>query len=249
MARRRFFVDEVRHGAAEILGDEAHHLTRVLRVEPGQKYEISDNRRAFLAEVEEVRKSRVVFRVLEPVESPALPVRITLAVALVKFERLEWLVEKATELGVEAIAPVETDRSEKGLLQAAQKRVERWRRIARESSQQSRRTRMPEVADAVRFSEFSPADFGLRYVLDEEASRPMLDVFPAERSQQDRVCLLIGPEGGWSDAERQRMPDIWTPVSLGHQILRTETASLAAIAIVSAAWQGKSGLPNYNESK
>lgn len=249
MARRRFFVDEVRHGAAEITGDEAHHLTRVLRVEPGQRYEISDNQRAFLAEVEEARKSRVLFRVLEPVESPAAPVRITLVVALVKFERLEWMVEKATELGVEAIAPVESERSEKGLLQAAQKRVERWRKIARESSQQSRRTRMPEIADPIRFGAFSAADFELRYVLDEEASRPVLNTFPAERSQQDRICLLVGPEGGWSDVERQRLRESWTPVSLGPQILRTETACVAAIAIVTAAWLGQSSPPHYNEGK
>ena len=83
-----------------MLGDEALHLTRVLRVEAGQRFEISDNQAAWLAEVSEARGQRVVFRMLEPLNTPAAPVRITLIAAIVKFERFEWLVEKATELSV-----------------------------------------------------------------------------------------------------------------------------------------------------
>src|SRR5690349_17513230 len=141
MARRRFFVDEVRGGSAELRGDDARHLARVLRAETGQKYEISDGGSAWLAEIAEARGDRVVFRVVEPVESPEIPVRITLLPALVKFDRFEWIVEKATELGVERIVPVEAARSEKGLLAASHKRTERWARIAHEASQQSRRLR------------------------------------------------------------------------------------------------------------
>jgi 16S rRNA (uracil1498-N3)-methyltransferase len=237
MARRRFFVDEVRHGAAEIVGDDAHHLIRVLRVEAGQKYEISDNDRVFLAEVEQARKSRVLFRVLEPVDSPALPVRVTLAAALVKFDRFEWIVEKATELGVETIVPVETDRSEKGLLDASRKRVDRWRKIARESSQQSRRKRLPAIADPSPLIAFNAREHRFRFLLDEAASHPLLDAAPASRSPEDRVCLLVGPEGGWTAAERERLQPGWTAVSLGPQILRTETAAVAALSIVMSVWQ------------
>src|SRR5580700_3340584 len=102
--RRRFFVDEVRSGRAEISGDDARHLTRVLRVEPGQRYEISDNRDVFLAEIETAHKDRVVFRALEKLETPAAGVRLILCAALVKFDRFEWMIEKATELGVAEIA-------------------------------------------------------------------------------------------------------------------------------------------------
>jgi 16S rRNA (uracil1498-N3)-methyltransferase len=239
MARRRFFVQEVRHGAAEIAGEDAHHLTRVLRVEAGQKYEISDNQRVFLAEVEQARKTRVVFRVLEELDAPAVPVRVSLAVALIKFDRFEWMVEKATELGVEAVFPVETERSEKGLLAAGQKRVERWRRIARESSQQSRRAKLPEIADPSPLHAFPSGEFAIRYLLDEGASLPVLDAVPADRTPADRVCVLIGPEGGWTAGERERLLPGWTAISLGPQILRTETAALAALSIVMAVWHGK----------
>src|SRR5208283_3460618 len=133
MARRRFFVGRISGGVAELRGEEARHLTRVLRVEPGQQFEISDNTTAWLAEVTEARGERVVFRTLAPLADPESPVRVTLVAALFKFDRFEWMVEKATELGVERIQPVEAARTGKGLFEASAKRIERWRRIAREA--------------------------------------------------------------------------------------------------------------------
>src|SRR6266700_4126998 len=120
MARRRFFVEAVHRGHAQITGPDAHHLTRVLRVEAGQKFEISDNSSVYLAEVESARKDLVSFAIIEPLESQSVSVlRARLFVSLIKFERFEWMLEKATELGVERVTPLETDRSEKGLEQAA----------------------------------------------------------------------------------------------------------------------------------
>src|SRR3954451_20717292 len=100
MARRRFFVDSVRHGRAEIEGDNAHHLTRVLRVEAGQKYEITDSERAWLAEVEMARKDLVRFAVLEEIAGGPDLAPCILYLSLIKFERFEWAVEKGSELGV-----------------------------------------------------------------------------------------------------------------------------------------------------
>jgi 16S rRNA (uracil1498-N3)-methyltransferase len=235
VARRRFFVDEIRGSTAELRGEEARHLTRVLRVEAGQRFEISDNENAYLAEIEQARGELVVFRVIEPLASPPMPVRITLCGALIKFDRFEWMVEKATELGVERILPVETARSEKGLLEASRKRIERWERIARESSQQARRVRAPEILEAVRFSEALKTAADHRYFLEETAAPPLLHEIPEER--HDTVALLIGPEGGWTDTERAHARGAgWSAVSLGPQVLRAETAASAALAVVVAAW-------------
>src|SRR5438552_996814 len=98
--RRRFFVDQVRNGHAEISGDDARHLTRVLRVEAGQRYEISDNREVYLAEIEAARKERVVFRTIEKVDVNEPPVRLMLCAALIKFDRFEWMIEKADRKSV-----------------------------------------------------------------------------------------------------------------------------------------------------
>jgi 16S rRNA (uracil1498-N3)-methyltransferase len=230
-------VDAVRGGRAELHGDEARHLTRVLRVEAGQLYEISDNQSAYLAEIAEARGDRVVFRVVEPIETAGPPVKITLCAALIKFDRFEWMIEKATELGVEQLLPVETVRSEKGLMAASSKRSERWVRIARESSQQSRRLRAPEILAAVRFERCLAQEADHRYFLEEAVAPPLLRMLPGNRTPESRVALLVGPEGGWTDVERQQAAAAgWQPVSLGPQVLRAETAAAAAIAIVMNAW-------------
>jgi 16S rRNA (uracil1498-N3)-methyltransferase len=230
-------VDAIEGGIAVLRGDDARHLTRVLRAEPGQVYEISDNAAAWLAEIVEARGERAVFRVLEPVESRVPPVRITLCQALVKFDRFEWIVEKATELGVEQILPVETERTERGLFEASRKRAERWQRIARESSQQSRRVTMPEILPAVRYQKMLAMDAGYRFFFDEETAPPALKALPAVRLASDRVAVSIGPEGGWTEAERAgALASGWQPASLGSLVLRAETAATAALAVISNAW-------------
>jgi 16S rRNA (uracil1498-N3)-methyltransferase len=240
MARRRFFVNEVRRGEAELTGEEAEHLTRVLRAEAGQQFEICDGARLYLGEIVEARKRSVRFRIVEELEAVEPAVRIVLMMSLIKFERFEWMIEKATELGVAAIVPVKADRSEKGLELAARKRLERWRRIARAAAQQSRRANLPEIHAPVALRE-APIDLAQsRFYLEETPGCPLLlkAVLEApERRAGAAVAILIGPEGGWTDRERsQLIAANWTPVSLGAQILRAETAAVAAAAVLSQAW-------------
>lgn len=230
-------MEAIRGGSAELRGDDARHLTRVLRVEPGQQFEISDQQGAWLAEVAEARGERVVFRVLEPVATAEMPVRIALYAALIKFDRFEWMIEKVTELGVERIQPVETARSEKGLFEASRKRLERWQRIARESSQQSRRLRAPEIRPALGWQTAVAACSGLRFFLDESGAPPLPRQLPADRAPAIEVALLVGPEGGWTESERQDAAAAdWVAASLNPQILRAETAAIAGVAILAAAW-------------
>lgn len=236
--RRRFFVDEVRNGRAQIAGEEARHLTRVLRVESGQRFEISDNRSVYLAEVETAHKESVIFRTLEKLPAPGASARFVLYAALIKFDRFEWIVEKATELGVTEIVPVDTARSERGLERGAAKRVERWRRIALEASQQSRRPHLPEITEPVSLADALARAETYRFVLDENPGAvPLFKALPGLRSVQDTISILAGPEGGWTEEEHGCFaPAGWTPVSLGPLILRAETAVIAALAVVSQAW-------------
>jgi 16S rRNA (uracil1498-N3)-methyltransferase len=204
-------------------------------VEPGQRFEISDNQHAYLAEIAEAKGEHVAFHVLEAIAPVPMPVRITLCTAIVKFDRFEWMIEKATELGVERILPVEATRTERGLFEASRKRSERWVRIARESSQQSRRVQIPEILPAVHLEECLKESAEHRYFLDEGAAPPLVREIPAERA--DTVALLIGPEGGWTEAERALAAGAgWCPVSLGPLVLRAETAAAAAIAVVINTW-------------
>jgi 16S rRNA (uracil1498-N3)-methyltransferase len=237
MARRRFFVDSIKEGRAEISGEQAHHLGRVLRVEPGQHFEISDNERVFLAAVETVGKSSVLFRTLEEIDVPARPVHTILLASLTKFERFEWMIEKATEIGVAKILPVVSERTEKGLDQAAGKRLARWQRIAREASEQSRRAQLPKIDSAIQINRALETQAEYRYVLEEAVAEPIFNCLPLQRTPADRVALFVGPEGGWTDRERAALTAAnWTAVSLGETILRAETAAVAGLSIVHAAW-------------
>lgn len=223
---------------AELAGADAEHLVRVLRVEPGQVYELSDNRNVYLAEVESARKSSVQFRIVEQLPSPTPCVHVILVAALIKFERFEWLIEKATELGVSVIQPMEATRSERGLAQASHKRSARWERIAREASEQSRRAHLPEIAPVIRFDKALECSADVHLLLDENAEAPpLLRIVPHDHSPDDRVALLLGPEGGWTDEERQAaFAAGWHACSLGRNILRAETAAVSALAVVEAAW-------------
>ena len=240
MARRRFFVSEVRDRRAELAGEEAQHLARVLRVERGQRYEISDNRSAYLAEVEEVRKNRVVFAVIGELAPREAPVRLTLLVALIKFDRLEWVLEKGTELGVERFLLVAADRCERGLETAAPKRAGRWERILRESSQQCRRDRLPALDGPLPLVKALALTADFRYRLEEsEGAPPVVRALPAERRPNDAVAVLAGPEGGWTERERAMADEAgWRAVSLGPQTLRAETAAIAATALLHNVWLG-----------
>jgi 16S rRNA (uracil1498-N3)-methyltransferase len=247
MARRRFFVDHIHRGEAEILGDEAEHLRKVLRAEIGQRYELSDNQQAYLAEIVGFGKHQVRFRVLEEVETPEPAVRLILLASLIKFDRFEWMIEKATELGVDTIVPVHAERSDFGLDRAAPKRVERWRRIARGASQQSRRVHMPRVLDLLSLRQAVEIEADFRFWLDEAAGAPpLIRMLPAAGGLRDgsigvptgaRVACLVGPEGGWSGRERESLSaSAFQSVSLGPAILRSETAAMAALALINHCW-------------
>lgn len=253
--RRRFFVERFSDGRAELRGDAAHHLARVLRAEAGQLYELSDGAEVWLAQVIRASREKVEFSLVEALPVRELPVRSTLLLAVVKFDRFEWAVEKATELGVARIVPLAAERSEKNLLAAAGKRAERWRRILIEASQQSRRVSLPELMPLERadraFARYG-AEADVRLLLSERPETPLIrevvDSLAVRASASgckteqgnvaplNRVAVAIGPEGGWTEKEFSAAAEAgFLEASLGPTILRTETAVTAALAAVNYA--------------
>lgn len=225
-------------------GESAEHLRRVLRAAAGEVYELSDGESVRLGKIERVARDAVEFSLHERVASREPRLRISLGLAIVKFDRFEWALEKATELGVEQITPLVAARSERALVTAAAKRATRWERILLESAQQSRRLRPPELLPAVKVGEFLASGKpgtsfdAIRVWLSEAAGAPQLrDVLSrAPRTETLSAFLVIGPEGGWTDAENGAAADAgFAAASLGPQILRTETAVVAAISAVNYA--------------
>src|SRR5690348_6298689 len=219
--------------------EAADHLGRVLRAEPGQLYELSDGRSVWLAKIERVAiakrgESRIEFALIEPVPASEPVLRINLLISLVKFERFEWCLEKATELGANEIVPLSAARTDKPLIAAAAKRRERWQKILLESAQQSRRLRPPALHEiGTPEHAFRKYSRGLRIVLSERPSAPAL---PAGEREEAPAALAVGPEGGWTDEEiRAATASGFTEASLGESILRTETAVLASLSILAFA--------------
>ena len=203
----------------------------MLRAAPGQLYELSDGTSIWLGKIESAGKDHVEFSLVEPIPVGISSLDKTLLLAVVKFDAFEWALEKATELGVNRIVPLAAARSEKGLLAAAGKRAGRWKKILFESSQQSRRVRLPviEAVTAVRDA-FAACQSNLKFMLSERPDAQPLKKILANRSAHT-VALAIGPEGGWTDEEFLAAANAgFEEASLGRLILRTETAVTACLA-------------------
>lgn len=251
--RRRFFVEGFSDASAVLRGEAADHLGRVLRAEPGQLYELSDTRKVWLAKIERVALakrglSRIEFALIEPVSAHEPSLRIDLLISLVKFDRFEWCLEKATELGANEIVPLAAARTDKPLIAAAAKRHERWQKILLESAQQSRRLRPPVVHEiGTPEQAFRKYPRGLKILLSErQAAPPLRQVLPAAGLPAGDVgvsaALAVGPEGGWTDEEiGAATASGFAEASLGGNILRTETAVLASLSILEFALHGGDG--------
>lgn len=240
MTRRRWIAEHWDEATATLVGPQAEHLARVLRAHPGMQADVVAGGHVFHAEVAAVAEQEVRFNLLAELEAdPALPV--TLVVSIFRFDHMEWGIEKATELGVAAIAPVIARRTEKHLAQAAMRRVERWRRIAQEAAKQSRRSDVPVIYEpeplAPRLRVPSAAT---RIVLAEQERTTTLrdavkDAIDAARNQMPTLELAFGPEGGWAPEEEALFDaNGWRAASLGPRILRAETASIAALAVIAS---------------
>jgi 16S rRNA (uracil1498-N3)-methyltransferase len=180
----------------------------------------------------------VEFDLEEEVTAPGVA-RIAIALAVFKFDRFEWAVEKLTELGVAEIIPLLASRTDAHLVHAAPKRAERWRRVALAAAEQSRRASPPVISEPVKLRQLNPVENSARIVLAERLLEDVPEVSLKEALAYPKswrsLVLAVGPEGGWTDDELRWFAEQgWVPASLGRTILRAETAAIAAVAIAIA---------------
>jgi 16S rRNA (uracil1498-N3)-methyltransferase len=231
MTRRRWIAEEFSGTHAALTGTHADHLVRVLRARVGQEFDVATGSVVRRGRIATIQDGRVEFELGEEVPAARVP-NVTLLLAVFKFDRMEWAIEKCTELGIVRILPVITRRTDAHLVAASAKRVERWRRIALQAAEQSRRAVPPEIAAPIKLKD--GVDFNtaaLRIVLAESEQQNSLREVLASRPDGE-IILAIGPEGGWADDEVQLFQASgWMFASLGPTILRAETAAIAATAI------------------
>jgi 16S rRNA (uracil1498-N3)-methyltransferase len=231
MTRRRWIADEVSDNHAAITGEHANHLIRVLRARVGQEFDIATGTIVRRGRIVTIQERRVDFELGEEV-STAPAANLTLLLAIFKFDRMEWAIEKCTELGVARIVPLIARRTDAHLAAASAKRAERWRRIALQASEQSRRATPPEIAAPIKLQAAVSLAGALRVVLAESEQQTLLRDVLTSHPPGDEVLLAIGPEGGWAEDELDLFQKSgWISGSLGATVLRAETAAIAATAI------------------
>ena len=236
MSRRRFFVpeDSIRDGVASLPADQVHHLRNVLRLRSGDEVEVFDGQGGAYSGEVDFQDTGMLVRGLRRIDTPEPLVRIVLAAALIKSSKYELVLQKATELGVQEIMPLQTKRSDPGLSGGKiAARLQRWDRIVVEASKQCRRSCLPRIHAPQSFPDFlSRKDLSgsARFMLYEKASEPWN---PDPAAFSGGAVLCIGPEGGWDDGEvEQANAAGYETFSLGPWILRAETAAIAALSVV-----------------
>ncbi len=232
---KRLHLPQAAPGPLRLEGPRFHHLIRVLRVRAGERLEIFDGRgTVFAAEVVDVGDALATLTLWAGTPQPA-PRQISIIQALPKAEKLEWVLQKATELGASAFAPVFCERCVVKPSGREDAKVQRWQRIVEEAARQCGRADVPVVHAPQQLIEAVKAARGaLVLVLDEEEEALPLSAAVAQAlSDAQPLALVIGPEGGLSRAEVAALQQLGAvPVTLGRRVLRTETAALAALAVL-----------------
>ncbi|MDR3269898.1 MAG: 16S rRNA (uracil(1498)-N(3))-methyltransferase [Peptococcaceae bacterium] len=235
----RFRISTLEEGVFRLCGPERDHLAQVLRLRPGDIVGGFDNSgQEWLGRIEQIGETSVACRILS-VHRPDVEARtqVYLVVGLTKGEKMEWVIQKGTELGMAGLLPLRAKRSVPHLEgQKAAERISRWQRIAAEATKQSRRVQEPQIAPVCAWSEIRdhlPPD--TQYVLpyEGEQTRRLRHVIPS-LDPAGPVAVIIGPEGGFEEAEAT-----WAEqhlraqkISLGKRILRAETAAITSLTLI-----------------
>ena len=226
---KRFYVPGLSEQTTQLPPDEAHHFARVLRGQPGEQIELFDGcGLAIAAEVVDVRKKSVGVRCSQA-KPPQQRSQVTLAVAPPKGDRFRWLVEKATELGVGTIQPLVAARS---VTDPGAGKLDKLRQTAIAACKQSGCNHIPALPPPISLADALALPAEHRLIADRTDATPTTTTTTI---QGVATLVLIGPEGGWTDDERTAAADAgFAPLSLGPHVLRTETAAIAAAALLAS---------------
>lgn len=236
MAAPRFFVEGV-YGAGQtvpLAGEDAHKIVHVLRKRPGDTVQIVDSAANRFNAVLEVENEALLARLAEPAPRQRTPrIEITVAQGMPKGQKMDFVVEKLTELGVAAIIPLYSERSV--VVESSRGKLDRWRRLAKSAAAQCGRDKIPKIAEPVPFSDLLEAFSDYDCVLfpwELAGNAPLRDRLPSLVAGARRILVVVGPEGGFAHSEAEAAERGGAHIiGLGPRILRTETAALVAVAL------------------
>ena len=246
MTSNCFLVDpeNIRSNSVYLDGNEHHHLKRVARTKIHDKVRLLDGKgKSYLARVEEIEKDKTKLTIVEEKNEEEKKTRIYLAQALVKSKYMDFIIQKGTELGVIGFLPVFTSRSIIKVKGKIANKMERWQRIAREAAKQCERSWIPGITQPLPLKYLIKKRIAEKKLLLSESNGIYLREIllrsgkNGKKTSPQSVLLLVGPEGGWTEKERELiLSHDFEAVSLGKTILRTETAVISSLALISHFW-------------
>lgn len=217
----------------ELSSDDSYHISKVMRNNIGDKVEVVIDKCLYICEIIKI-SDLVTVRRLEEVECDSeLPCYVTIAQSLVKEQKMDLILQKSCELGVSEIIPVNTTRSIVKLDKKETKKVERWNKILKEASEQSKRVVIPKVNGIMDIKDLCNLEYDIKILCTvNELSMSLKEVLEKDLNNL-RILLVIGPEGGFTESEEKILIDNgFISTSFGRRVLRTETASLYALSII-----------------
>ena len=217
----------------ELSSDDSYHITKVMRNNIGDKVEVVIDKKLYICEIVKMN-DLVTVRKGEEVECDSeLPCYVTIAQSLVKEQKMDLILQKSCELGVSEIIPVNATRSIVKLDKKESKKIDRWNKILKEASEQSKRVVIPRVNEIMDIKDLCRLDYDIKILCTvNELSRSLKEVLSKDLVNL-KILFVIGPEGGFTDKEEKILIDNgFVSTSFGRRVLRTETASLYALSII-----------------
>lgn len=228
--QRYFAVDK----DLNISDKDKHHIINVMRMKLNDKIEIVYNEKVYMCEINDISKKDVSYSVKDIIDvNNELPLKVTIAVSLVNEKKLDFILQKCTELGVYDFILVNSNRSKIKIDGKEKKKIERWNTITKEAAEQSHRNIKPIVRDIMSINDVSKLDYDLKLTCSTKENEKTIKNVLQNSTNCDRIIIVVGPEGGLTVSEEEKLEkNGFIPVTLGNLILRTETVPIYIMSLV-----------------
>lgn len=230
---QRYFVDGNYSDRLTLSSADSHHIKNVMRMNVSDKIEVVLDGRLFLYEIATLDNNVVVEKVEELNNDVDLKLKVSIAQALVNEQKMDYILQKSCELGVYSIIPLNTTRSVVKIDGKEEKKINRWKKIVKEASEQSKRVSIPKISKVLDIDELIKLDYDLKILCSVNEMTTSIKKVLSNVGSCDRILFVIGPEGGFTKPEERKLIDNgFISVSFGKTVLRTETASIFIMSII-----------------
>lgn len=231
---QRYFVDKIDGDFFTISNDDSYHILKVMRMEIDDKIEVVYNHNEYLCKIVAI-ENNVRCKVISILDEKERNIpKITIAQSLVKEQKMDYILQKATELGVDEIIPICTERSIVKLENKEDKKKERWKKVLKEASEQSKRVEIPNLESVISLKELLNKKYDFKFICSVNERVKTIKSVLSKVDISDTILFVIGPEGGLSSQEEEMLlSNGFEAISLGSNVLRTETASSFILSAIS----------------